>query len=58
MITRRTILQSAGTAAVLSAAPWEQLLAGYFEEARTVPYSPESIVTSCGICDSACGIRA
>jgi thiosulfate reductase/polysulfide reductase chain A len=58
MITRRTILRSTGTAAVLSAAPWEELFAGYFEEARTVPYPPASIVTCCGICDSACGMRA
>lgn len=58
MITRRTILRNTGTAAVLSAAPWEELFAGYFEEARTAPYPPESIVTSCGICDSACGMRA
>ncbi len=58
MITRRTILRNTGTVAVLSAAPWEELFAGYFEEARTAPYPPESIVTSCGLCDSACGMRA
>lgn len=58
MITRRTVLRSAGSAAALAVAPWEEVFADYFEEARTAaPYPPESIVTACGICDSACGMR-
>lgn len=58
MITRRTVLRSAGSAAALTVAPWEELFADYFEEARAgAPYPPESIVTACGICDSACGMR-
>ncbi|MGQ9916781.1 MAG: molybdopterin-containing oxidoreductase family protein, partial [Bryobacteraceae bacterium] len=53
-----TVLRGAGSAAALAVAPWEEVFAEHFEEARAAaPYPPESIVTACGICDSACGMR-
>jgi thiosulfate reductase/polysulfide reductase chain A len=58
MITRRTVLHGAGTAAALSFAPWREAFGAYFEQSQSVPYPPESIVTACGFCDSACGVRA
>lgn len=58
MITRRSVLQSACTAAGLQLIPWREAFAGYFEPAQPSLYPPETIVTSCGICDSACGMRA
>lgn len=58
MITRRSVLQSAGAAAALQLTPWQEAFAGYFEPAQPALYPPETIVTSCGICDSACGMRA
>ncbi len=58
MITRRTVLQSSGAAAALTLAPWREAFGSYFAPAERRLYPPESIVTSCGICDSACGMRA
>lgn len=58
MISRRNWLQMAGKAAALSVAPWERLFAEHFTAAPHALYPPESLVTSCGICDSACGMRA
>ncbi len=58
MITRRTVLQSSGAAAALTLAPWQEAFGSYFGPAERRLYPPESIVTSCGICDSACGMRA
>lgn len=58
MITRRSVLQGAGAAATLGALPWREAFASYFEKSASVAYPPDSIITSCGICDSACGMRA
>lgn len=57
MITRRSVLQGAGGAAVLGTLPWNEAFAEYFERSQAIPYPPESLVTACGICDSACGMR-
>ena len=58
MITRRSVLQSAGAAAALGFAPLEEAFGAYFEQTQSVPYPPQSIITACGFCDSACGMRA
>lgn len=58
MITRRSVLQGAGAAATLGALPWNEAFAEFFEKASGIAYPPDSIITACGICDSACGMRA
>jgi thiosulfate reductase/polysulfide reductase chain A len=57
-ISRRSILRSAGTAGLLGSIPLEQAFAQFFQPASRQLYPPNTIVTACGICDSACGIRA
>ena len=55
-ITRRSLLRTAGAAGVLGALPIDKAFAEYFRPANAL-YPPESLVTCCGICDSACGIE-
>jgi thiosulfate reductase/polysulfide reductase chain A len=57
MITRRDLLQRTGAAA-LALGPWETAFAEYFKPAKPALYPPETVITACGICDSACGMRA
>jgi thiosulfate reductase/polysulfide reductase chain A len=57
-ITRRNILRTAGAAGVVGTAGLDKAFAEFFQPAASALYPPDSIVTSCGICDSACGIRA
>ncbi len=58
MITRRSVLGGAGAAATLGALPWSEAFAQYFEKTSSIAYPPDSIITACAICDSACGMRA
>lgn len=57
-ISRRTLLRNAASAGMMGALSAHSAFADYFKPAPAALYSPETLITCCGICDSACGIRA
>ena len=58
-ISRRSLLRSSGAVGVLSSLSVDKLFGEFFQPAApSALYPPDSLVTCCGICDSACGIRA
>lgn len=57
-ISRRGLLRSAAVAGSLAALPINKALASYFQPSHPALYPQDSLVSCCGICDSACGIRA
>lgn len=54
-LTRRNLIQTAGALGTLSL---NKAYAEFFQPSTNALYPASSLVTCCGICDSACGIRA
>jgi Anaerobic dehydrogenases, typically selenocysteine-containing len=57
-VSRRFLIRTAGAAGILGSVSLEKAFGEFFQPAARALYPPNTLVTSCGICDSACGIRA
>lgn len=57
-ISRRDLLRTTGAASATGLLSAESAFAEFFQPASRAIFPQDSIVTACGICDSACGIRA